>query len=278
MPTMNDAAVEIRIRRANRSWRADLDAAQDLSIPLRFDAPQPSFFGAPDARSTAFQTGDFTGSVALNASCNCSTYTLTPHCNGTHTECVGHITRERVSVRDVGIKHVLLTRLISVSPQRASTSSEATEDISRADDLVITNASLGDKDLLQECDALIVRTLPNDVGKLQRRYEDSATIPYFSVAAMQSIVQAGISHLIVDLPSVDRADDAGRLLAHRMFWGVPPGETRASSARRPDATITELAYIPDAVIDGWYALNLQIAPFHADAAPSRPIVYPLLAI
>ncbi len=275
---MNDAAIEIYVRRANRRWRADLNAPQDLSIPLRFNVPQPNFFGAPQAHSSPFQTGDFTGSVALNASCNCSTYTLTPHCNGTHTECVGHITGDPVSVRDVGVRHVLLARLISVTPQRASTSSEATEDISRADDLVITNTALGAVDALKECDALIVRTLPNDAGKLERRYEDSATIPYFSIAAMQSIVTAGISHLIVDLPSVDRADDAGRLLAHRTFWGLAPGEKRASEAKRPHATITELAYAPPAVADGWYALNLQIAPFDADAAPSRPIVYPLLAV
>jgi arylformamidase len=274
---MNDSEVEIYIRRDNQRWRADLRAPQDLSIPLRFDGPQPNFFGAPSAQADPFQTGDFTGSVALNASCNCATYTLTPHCNGTHTECVGHITREAVSVRDIGVDTLQLARLISVKPQRASTSSEAVENVSRADDLVITNAALGSIDAQQQCKALIVRTLPNDSTKLQRRYEESSTVPYFSVAAMQTIVSAGISHLIVDLPSVDRADDAGRLLAHRTFWGMAPGETRASRALRPHATITELAYIPDEVLDGWYALALQIAPFEADAAPSRPIIYPLLA-
>ena len=38
-------------------------------------------------------------------------------------------------------------------------------------------------------------------------------------------------------------------------------------------TITEMVFIPDEVEDGDYLLNLQIAPFFADAAPSRPILY-----
>lgn len=275
---MNDAAIEIYVRRDHQRWRANLAAPQDLSIPLRFNGPQPNFFGAPNARATPFHTGDFAGSVALNASCNCSTYTLTPHCNGTHTECVGHITRDAVSVRDIGIEGLMLARLISVQPQRASASSEATENVSSADDLVISGAAVGAIDSLRDCKALIIRTLSNNSSKLERHYAESSTVPYFSVAAMQGIVRAGITHLIVDLPSVDRIEDSGRLLAHRAFWGMAPGETRSSHAQRPHATITELAFIPDHVADGWYALDLQIAPFDADAAPSRPIVYPLLSL
>jgi hypothetical protein len=36
-----------------------------------------------------------------------------------------------------------------------------------------------------------------------------------------------------------------------------------------------LAFIDDAIADGHYLLNLQVAPFVADAAPSRPILLPL---
>ena len=34
-----------------------------------------------------------------------------------------------------------------------------------------------------------------------------------------------------------------------------------------------MVFIPDEVEDGDYLLNLQIAPFFADVAPSRPILY-----
>jgi hypothetical protein len=94
---------------------------------------------------------------------------------------------------------------------------------------------------------------------------------------MQWVVAQGIRHLVVDLPSVDRFDDAGRLTAHRCFWGLPAGATNFAAATRGKATITELAYVDDSVEDGCYLLNLQVAPFAADAAPSRPILYPLIA-
>jgi hypothetical protein len=86
----------------------------------------------------------------------------------------------------------------------------------------------------------------------------------------------GVEHLLVDLPSVDRMNDGGRLLAHRAFWGMPAGTTHATHATRPNATITELIYVPEQIPDGLYLLSLQVAPFVADAAPSRPLLYPLL--
>jgi arylformamidase len=82
---------------------------------------------------------------------------------------------------------------------------------------------------------------------------------------------------VVDLPSIDRANDEGRLTGHRIFWGLPAGGRLASAATRSDATITELAYIANEIPDGPYLLNLQVAPFVADAAPSRPILLPLSA-
>ena len=44
---------------------------------------------------------------------------------------------------------------------------------------------------------------------------------------------------------------------------------------RVDATITEMIFVPDTVEDGLYALSLQVAPFVADAAPSRPLLFAL---
>ena len=61
-------------------------------------------------------------------------------------------------------------------------------------------------------------------------------------------------------------------------WVVPPREASERLIARPRATVTELAYVPDDVLDGCYLLNLQVAPFVADAAPSRPVLYPLVAL
>jgi hypothetical protein len=120
--------------------------------------------------------------------------------------------------------------------------------------------------------ALIVRTLPNDVSKTSRVYDGDNIPPYFTIDAMEFIVESGFEHLLVDLPSIDRLYDEGKLLNHRIFWNVEPGSFEVNENTRVDSTITELIYVPNEVEDGEYLLNLQIAPFDSDAAPSRPIL------
>jgi kynurenine formamidase len=243
---------------AGRRWRVGTEG-RDLSIPLAFDAAQPTFFGAPAAAAAVVAAGSFVGDVRRGGSCNCSTYTLTPHCNGTHTECVGHVTAERLSVRDLSGEHLIPALLVSVGPAP-----------------VITRAALAAAVAPHELSsyrALVARTLPNGRNKLERNY-DRAPAPYFDAEAMRWIVSNGISALVVDLPSLDRHDDP-ELTTHRIFWGLPPGAKSAAQAARPAATVTELAFIDDSIADGHYLLNLQVAPFVADAAPSRPILLPL---
>ena len=116
-----------------------------------------------------------------------------------------------------------------------------------------------------------MRTLRD--GTPLRAYEGPAPAPYLSRQAATWIVGRGIETLVLDLPSADRADDGGRLTAHRVFFGLPPGSRDARAASRPRATITELAWIPAEVADGYYLLDLQIPSFNTDAAPSRPLLY-----
>lgn len=244
---------------AGRRWRVGGEG-HDISIPLAFDAAQPTFFGAPPAAADIVTAGSFIGDVRRGGSCNCSTHTLTPHCNGTHTECIGHVTSERLSVRDHSTDHFSPALLVSVRSAP-----------------VITRAALETavaRHVLSHYRALVVRTLPNTHAKLERNY-DRAPAPYFDADAMRWIVSNGITALVVDLPSLDRGDDP-QLTTHRIFWGLPPGATSAAQATRPTATVTELAFIDDSIADGQFLLNLQVAPFVADAAPSRPILLPLM--
>jgi hypothetical protein len=89
------------------------------------------------------------------------------------------------------------------------------------------------------------------------------------------IVARDVASLVVDLPSLDRADDGGTLAAHRVFWGLPPGARDARQAQRGRALVTELAYVPESAPDGLYLLELHVPAFGADAAPSRPVLYPV---
>lgn len=265
------------VETAGRRWLADATHAVDLSIPLRFDGAQPNAFGAAAARGQALEAGAFVGDVRHGGSCNCSSYSLTPHCNGTHTECVGHITRERISVRDIAVDHFVPALLLSVTPEACEATAESSTPPPQPGDRLITRKVLqqaASRHSDSVFGALVIRTLPNGKDKLSREYGAAEAPPYFSTEAMRWIVAQNVRHLVVDLPSLDRGADEGHLTTHRLFWGVPAGNQHFSSATRADATVTELAYVDDAVADGCYLLNLQVAPFDADAAPSRPILYP----
>lgn len=245
-----------------RRFAVNLQRAQDIAIAVRFDDVQLSVFGVGPARHQVVRAGDYVGSVAQGGSCNCETYTITPHCNGTHTECVGHITGERLAVTDMLRDSLLPATLVTVRPVL---SGENYVPAPQSGDVMITRESL--QRALADADdaflaALVVRTLPNGADKVARDY-NQAMPAYFSHDAMAYIVERGVRHLLVDTPSVDRLADEGRLGNHRLFW---------DSARSPK-TITELVYAPDDVRDGRYVLNLQVAPFRADAAPSRPLLY-----
>ena len=276
---MSAAREQFIVEFGEKRWIADVAYARDLSIPLHFDGAQPIFFGAPAASAAPLRSGDFVGDVNRGASCNCSHYSLTPHCNGTHTECVGHVTRDRVAIREIGIEPLSPALLVTVTPETAATTDDFSDPPPRAGDRLITRralqASTGPD--MAGCRALVVRTLPNAPDKQHRDYDAGAMAPYFSIQAMHWLVQHDIRHLVVDLPSVDRAADDGRLTTHRIFWGLPPGSTDAAAATRRRCTITEMAYMSDDIADGWYLLNLQVPPFMSDAAPSRPILYPLAA-
>lgn len=227
----------------------------DLSIPMRFNGPQPNAFGVGEAVSQTL------GDTRMGSSVNFEQYTLVPHCNGTHTECVGHITDERISILECLHDVIMSALVVSVEPSAAGDG-----------DLVITADALRSAVAADNADtaALIVRTLPNDDSKLTRKYDAGHIPPYFTEEAMDVIVICGFTHLLTDLPSIDRLNDQGRLRNHRAFWNIPEGLTHMDS--RMFATITEMIYVPNEIPDGRYTLNLQIAPFAADVAPSRPIL------
>lgn len=229
----------------------------DISIPLRFNGPQPNAFGVDAA--TAVSLGD----TREDSSVNFDQYTFIPHCNGTHTECVGHITDERISVLDCLQDVMMPALLVSVEPALVD------------GDLVLTRRLLtnavADKDVREPSSTLIVRTLPNDDSKLTRKYDSDNIPPYFAAEAVEFVVECGFKHLLVDLPSLDRLDDP-TLPAHRAFWNVEMGSREANANTRINSTITELIYVPNEVADDEYMLNLQIAPFEADCSPSRPVL------
>jgi kynurenine formamidase len=232
------------------------DAPIDLSLPLQRGHDNPNAFYIADPQMEPFRMGGFVGKVAEGGPCNVEQISFSPHGNGTHTECVGHISAERITINQCLTRFHFSARLISVTPEQHGA------------DGIITAAQLqacsGD---LSGVEALVVRTLPNSLQKRSQRYSGSNPA-YFESAALHWLQQQGVLHLLTDLPSVDREEDGGVLSAHHAFWQYP-------QQPRLDATITELIFVPDAVADGDYVLNLMIAAFESDASPSKPVLYPL---
>lgn len=265
----------LEITVSSKSYKVLLSQPIDISIPLLFDAEQPNFFGTPVASSQAYKVNGFIGDTQQGGSCNVRQYSLIAHCNGTHTECVGHIVNQKISIQNILQDAFLPTTLITVSPQKAANSSESYLPEKQSGDLMITENEVKNvlrnhqKDFLT---GLVIRTLPNSRSKMRRDYNQSPA-SFFSMEAMNYISGLGVRHLLVDIPSVDRANDEGKMTCHHLFWGVEPGSKDIDERKASRKTITEMVFIPASVEDGYYFVNIQIPPFVSDAAPSRPVLF-----
>lgn len=248
-----EAVIEI----SGKSYRVNLNQALDISIPLRAGAETVNCFYAPLLDISPVVMGDFTGSVDKGSPVNFMNVRLNPHGNGTHTECVGHISREAFSLNQCLKNFHFLAKLDTIWPEKLENG-----------DRVIRASQLAQTIGLDQAEALVLRTAPNENGKLLRHYSGTNP-PYLEPEAVELLVEAGVRHLLVDLPSVDREEDGGRLAAHKAWWRYPGTE----AAGRLGATITELVYVPDHLPDGWYLLNLQITSLEMDASPSKPVLY-----
>jgi len=181
----------------------DLSKPIDISIPLTNNEQNPIawYQNAPEIEPVTM--GDWIGKVSEGkSSTNFNNIFFNPHAHGTHTECLGHITREFYSIN----------QCLNTNP------------------------------------------------------------PYLDATASVFIREKGIQHLLIDLPSVDREHDEGKLLAHKAFWNVKD-VNQVNDDARFNCTITEMIYVDEKVKDGSFILNLQFASFENDASPSKPILF-----
>lgn len=268
---MSIATVKLR----DRQVQVDLAAPFDLAIPLHFNGKQPVFFGAPAARREPLTSGDWIGDTHHGGSCNAETLTLTPHCNGTHTECVGHLVNQPIAVTDAVPATLAPAWLATIEGEPAETCADELPNDLPAGQTVISRARLGEA-LVEVPDvflhAVIVRTLPNTIDRQHRNYGDGKPIMFMTTAATQWLVDHDCEHLLLDVPSLDYGADPD-LAAHRVFFGLPSGSRDVSDAQRPQCTITEMIFVDNDIEDGACLLDLQVPAFQADAAPSRPLIY-----
>lgn len=248
--------MNITLTHQNKLYKVNLRRAHDISITLD-NSGGPKCFYAPDFRIEPVKTENFIGDIALGGMVNFKNVFINPHGNGTHTECVGHITNGDYFIGEALQKFLFFSKVITVTPDQMPNG-----------DQVIRKGLVSH--LLQkneDIEALIIRTSPNDREKLKRDYSNTNP-PYIDASTMQYFNDVGIQHLIVDLPSVDREVDGGAFAAHKMFWEV-------SDTIALNKTITELVFVPELVQDGYYLCNIQTLNIKMDASPSRIVLFPL---
>lgn len=247
----------------------------EISIPLDFCGEQPNTYDVDKASAKAYKAGEFVGDTRQGGGCNFEEYKLIPHCNGTHTECVGHISYERISI-DKTLKEVLIpSTLITLTPENSIDTKDTYFPVKNDNDFLITEK------ILSEClknaesnflEALVIRTVPNTIEKKSRNYMKEQP-SFLSIEAAKFISKLNIKHLILDIPSLDRTFDEGKLTAHHIFWDVQLGSHDVEKENHSLKTITEMAFIPVEIKDGNYLLNIQIPGFNSDAAPSRLFLF-----
>lgn len=241
------------IKYKKETYKIDLSRPLDISIPLKGNVSNVNAWYLEQPKITPHTEGEFIGKVSEGASTNFNDIWFNPHAHGTHTECVGHITEEFHSVNQNLKQYFFLAKVVTIAPEK------------QGDDFVISKKQLQYALKDSKSEAVVIRTLPNLKDKLSKQYSNSNP-PYVLEEAAQFLVEIGVAHVLIDLPSVDKEKDGGALLAHNAFWNT-------NGQIRKQATITEFIFVDNAIKDGLYMLNIQLAPFENDASPSRPVLY-----
>ncbi len=242
-----------KIFHKGKEYSVDFFQPIDISIPLHADKNCVSAWYVEPMKLEPVVNGSWIGDVNRGGSVNFRNITFNPHGNGTHTESVGHISKEFYTINKSLKRFMFVAELITVLPYETESG-----------DFVITKKILEDS-ISTSPEALIIRTLSNAPNKLIHQYSNTNP-PYMEKEAILFLNGLGIEHLLIDMPSIDRENDEGKLAAHHAFWNYPANA-------QLHKTITELIYVPNDVFDGIYILNLQIAPFENDASPSKPVLY-----
>lgn len=242
----------------NQIFSFDYLSPLDISIPLHKGLHNPRAWFCEEVIIEPVKAEGFIGDVNQGGSVNFRNISFNPHGHGTHTECVGHISKEDYTIYNTLKTYFFKAILISIEPKQIN------EDwVFELEQFIPYFSSIkGNK-------AVIIRTLPNKSDKLTKNYTNSNP-PYFDARIADELVKLGVDHFLVDLPSVDREYDEGKLDFHHRFWQYP-------SNPRLNATITELIYVADEIKDGEYILHLSIPSFQNDAAPSKPTLYKILS-
>lgn len=240
-----------------KEYKTDFFNPIDISLPLHTGSDCVSAWYVKPMVIEPVQMGDWVGDVNQGAGVNFRNITFNPHGNGTHTECVGHISKEFVTINHCLKRFLFVAEVVTILPEQLDNGDFVLN--KKAFEIALNGA---------KPEAIVIRTLGNGLAKTKMQYSNTNP-PYITADAMQFLMDLGIDHLLIDLPSVDKEVDGGVLASHHIFWQYPHNT-------QFHKTITEFIYVPNEIYDGTYILNIQIASFENDASPSKPVLYKVI--
>src|SRR5690606_14267215 len=233
------------IQHNNNTYEIDLSQPIDISLPIQNNEQNPIAWYLDQPEINPVVMGDFVGSVASGkSSTNFNNILFNPHGHGTHTECLGHITKDFYSINQTLKQFFFIAELISIEPEKFE------------EDGIITKHQI-EKGLNGKTpEALVIRTLPNVLEKKHKNYSNTNPA-YLTEEAAIYIREIDVKHLLIDLPSVDKEKDKENLVAHKAFWNVKDTQN-VNVDSRIENNITELIFVEDNVPDGSYVITMHI--------------------
>ena len=151
--------MKIQLTFDRKQYSADLSRPMDISIPVRSGAHNPNCYFSDEVKFEVIRSGDFVGSVREGGAVNHRKVHITPHGNGTHTECFGHIVDHPEGTINQSLQEFhFMAQLMTLTPRK----------ISNGDQLIHFDDVM--RLWQKKTDAIVIRTTPNEPDKLTRNY------------------------------------------------------------------------------------------------------------
>ena len=184
------------IQHQNKTYKIDLSKPLDISMPLQASSENVTAWYVGPPRFEAVMENGFVGDVNKGGDVNFRNIFFNPHGNGTHTECVGHISKETYTINQCLKTFFFLANVVSIEPEKID------------GDQIITLTQIKKKWEQNGANTIVIRTLPNSKAKLSKQYSNT-NAPYIHHDAVQFLIDNGVDHLLIDTPSVDKEEDGG---------------------------------------------------------------------
>src|SRR6187551_898188 len=110
--------MQATIQYKSQTYQINLAQPIDISIPLRSGSDNVNAWWAEPVRIEPVVMGNFIGDVNAGGSVNFRNVFLNPHGNGTHTECVGHISKENYTLNQNLKTFFFMAEVITIQPEK----------------------------------------------------------------------------------------------------------------------------------------------------------------